>query len=168
MLPETNFKGILRRQDSDCAIYINASKPNYFHHFVTMADSDSSRPSRRQPIFEEGMTEAVEIKLIEFFKENPFLYDKSHENFKRRDLKDRLLTEKAEELRGLGLRPCDPGVMWRWFRSTYTHDWNEAITAVPSFLYALFSKTVFIVSRNSSHRSLQQFHFCFRVLPQQF
>ena len=87
-----------------------------------MADSDSSRPSRRQPIFEEGMTEAVEIKLIEFFKENPFLYDKSHENFKRRDLKDRLLTEKAEELRGLGLRPCDPGVMWRWFRSTYTHD----------------------------------------------
>ena len=99
--------------------------------FVTMADGNTgdSRPSnhRHQPIFETGLTEEIEIKLIEFFKENPCLFDKSNEQHKRRDIKDRILSEKAEELRGLGLRPCNPEVLRRWFRSQRT-SYNRVIS----------------------------------------
>ena len=45
------------------------------------------------------------------------IYDKKHKRHERRDLKDRALSEKADELLLLGLKPSNPDTLMRWFRS---------------------------------------------------
>ena len=86
-----------------------------------MTSTRSKRPTelRLSKIFVEGFTEEVELELIEFFKENTYLYDVAQAKFKRKDLKDRVLTEKCEELaaKNVNLKPCSPETLRRWLRS---------------------------------------------------
>jgi hypothetical protein len=109
----------------------------------------AARGRKNKPIFEEGFTVDIELQLIEFFKETPLLYDTSDPRHKKRDLKDRLLTEKADELRALGLQPCDPERLLRWLRcqrASYNRvvakksgDGTKRLTAKDSWIHEKYS-----------------------------
>ena len=65
----------------------------------------------------DTLPDDAEDAIIEMYKENPFLHDMKNESYKNREKRDRILSEKAEDLKNSGINPCNADMIQRWFRS---------------------------------------------------
>ena len=64
----------------------------------------------------DSLSPEAEDAIIEIFKENPCLYDIADSRYKNRERKDRILSEKAKELKEGGISPVSSWCIWVCFK----------------------------------------------------